>query len=570
MVQWKKRILSLVMALALVATSLAGSYAATNQLPSGTASGGGDGGGGGSSAPFDFRPGYSTIRDGETNVPLDSILMFYFDKAVSQPETLASNGALISVYDENRAKVPATVTVVPIGIAMPSEYATQSDFESAYRRYLTVNITGGLQAGRTYEIVLRSGITARNGNDKTTEEYTVTFATIPAPKPEPEPKPIKAQSVSLNRSAMDMEQGDSYQLAATVYPSDSEEKSIVWSSSDHSVASVNGSGLVEAKGVGTATITARVRNSDVQTTAFFRITAPQDTTPIQPGTQEVDATSLRLDASKINLFVGDKERITATVNPTNSKQKTVDWTSSDPNVVTVDADGTIEAKGVGTASIAAKVRGTSLTKQVEVVVAQRPTTDPNPKPVDIDPNPNPAARYTDIAQHWANAHIVRTTERGLFSGTSETTFAPELNMTRGMFVTVLGKLSGERSSYFAKFSDVPEAAYYANHVTWAEKNDIVAGYPDGRFQPDNNISREEMAVMIYKYLDYKKIPIRDTPMVAFGDIALVNDWAKVPVERLQRAGIFTGKGANQFNPKDDTTRAEVATVLDLLLRTYIE
>ena len=114
---------------------------------------------------------------------------------------------------------------------------------------------------------------------------------------------------------------------------------------------------------------------------------------------------------------------------------------------------------------------------------------------------NQIPAFTDVNNHWAKDNILFVVSRGLLSGTSATTFSPNTGMTRGMFVTALGRLAGiDPTDYQASmFTDVKEDAYYAPYVNWAAKTGVVSGTTDTAFAPDTNINREQMAVIMKNY-----------------------------------------------------------------------
>ena len=109
--------------------------------------------------------------------------------------------------------------------------------------------------------------------------------------------------------------------------------------------------------------------------------------------------------------------------------------------------------------------------------------------------------FTDIENHWAKDNIFFVVSRGLLNGTSATTFSPNTGMTRGMFVTALGRLAGiDPADYQAgKFTDVKADAYYVPYVNWAASKGIVSGTTDTIFAPGSQITREQMAVILKNY-----------------------------------------------------------------------
>ena len=186
---------------------------------------------------------------------------------------------------------------------------------------------------------------------------------------------------------------------------------------------------------------------------------------------------------------------------------------------------------------------------------------------------NPAPAFTDIHNHWAADNILFAASRGLLSGTSDTTFSPGTGMTRGMFVTALGRLAGINPDSYqtGKFTDVKADAYYAPYVNWAAQNGIMEGATATTFAPDTNINREQMAVIMANYA--KKLGY-DLPKtlraVTFADNAQISSWAKDAVKAMQQAGILAGKANNCFDPKGTATRAEVATVLRRFVKIVID
>ena len=181
--------------------------------------------------------------------------------------------------------------------------------------------------------------------------------------------------------------------------------------------------------------------------------------------------------------------------------------------------------------------------------------------------------FTDITGHWAADNILFAASRGLLSGTSDTTFSPGTGMTRGMFVTALGRLAGINPDSYqtGKFTDVKADAYYAPYVNWAAQNGIVEGVTATTFAPDTNINREQMAAIMANYA--KKLGY-DLPKtlraVTFADNAQISSWAKNAVKAMQQAGVLAGKANNRFDPKGTATRAEVATVLRRFVKIVID
>ena len=173
--------------------------------------------------------------------------------------------------------------------------------------------------------------------------------------------------------------------------------------------------------------------------------------------------------------------------------------------------------------------------------------------------------FTDVNEgHWFYADVRYVYENGLFSGTSATTFSPQMPMTRGMVVTVLGRLAGIDVTHYGgtSFDDVNTTQYYAPYVKWASEKGIVSGTGDNKFAPNTNISRQDLAVILYRYTGIMGIALPETTAaITFNDDANISSYAKEAVSAIQKAGIINGKPDNLFDPKGNATRAEVAAIL---------
>lgn len=169
--------------------------------------------------------------------------------------------------------------------------------------------------------------------------------------------------------------------------------------------------------------------------------------------------------------------------------------------------------------------------------------------------------FTDISSHWAKADIESVVSKKLFSGTSDSTFSPDTAMTRGMFVTVLGRLSGEDVSKYnsGKFRDVGANQYYAKYIGWANAKGIVSGVTETTFQPDAPVTCEQATAILVKYMEYKGIPFKTNGSVTKMDS--VSSWAKKSVEKAGLAGIISSQNTNGFQFKSSATRADVASMV---------
>ena len=156
-------------------------------------------------------------------------------------------------------------------------------------------------------------------------------------------------------------------------------------------------------------------------------------------------------------------------------------------------------------------------------------------------------------------------EKGLMQGVSEDFFQSATTTTRGMIATILYRMEGEPAVKNASsFRDVADGMYYSNAVAWAATNGIVNGYADGTFQPDQTISREQMAAILYRYAQYKGCDVsvgEDTNILSYTDVAQVASYAVPAFQWAVGAGIINGTTATTLSPKGSATRGQVAAIL---------
>ena len=172
------------------------------------------------------------------------------------------------------------------------------------------------------------------------------------------------------------------------------------------------------------------------------------------------------------------------------------------------------------------------------------------------------AQYPDAKNHWAEENIVKAINAGLFNGVSENEFAPNGVVTRGMFVTLLYRLSGSPEvSGDMPFTDVSTSQYYADAVIWAQTNNIVNGVTANEFAPGKEVTREQMVTMLYRFAKAIGDDVDvSASLKGFGDSAAVSNWADEAMSWAVARGIINGSGGN-LNPADNSNRAQIATVL---------
>lgn len=185
-------------------------------------------------------------------------------------------------------------------------------------------------------------------------------------------------------------------------------------------------------------------------------------------------------------------------------------------------------------------------------------------------NGSSSTPFLDIRTHWAKSAIESAVAKGLFAGTSPTTFHPDQAMNRAMLVTVLYRMEKEPAAEGRgkSFEDVSAGAYYAKAVAWASDKGIVAGYSETQFGPEDTITREQLAVILNRYATYKGHNTSKTAdLAAFQDADQISEWARVPVQWANVMKLLNGRTSTTLAPKGSATRAEVAKILVTFLDT---
>ena len=201
----------------------------------------------------------------------------------------------------------------------------------------------------------------------------------------------------------------------------------------------------------------------------------------------------------------------------------------------------------------------------------RPTAAPAPEAAASQaPVSATLARFTDVAADaWYAAALARVCDAGLMQGVSDERFAPELELSRGMLVCVLYRLADPNAQPdSAPFADIAPDAWYAKEAAWALQAGVVTGYSDAAFGGEDAITREQLAVMLYRYaqLDRRNTAGRDS-LTEFSDSDLISPWAREAIAWAVDSGLLRGLPDGSLAPAATATRAQVAVLLARYLET---
>lgn len=261
-----------------------------------------------------------------------------------------------------------------------------------------------------------------------------------------------------------------------------------------------------------------------------------------------------IDFELVRLEQGEKFTLTTNCMP-KKKGNPADilWTSDNESVAAVDKNGVITAAGLGSAVIAASLHGECAECLIHVIEKQ--------------------FSFNDVSEEdWYYEAVRFVADNGLMNGQGKNTFAPDALLTRAQFVIILYRMSGSpKVEYVEKYSDVPAGKWYTDAILWASNAGIVGGYGDSDlFGPNDNINREQMAIMMYRYAGYRGYNISEkADLSSYKDTSDVSTFAKEAVAWALGSGILTGKESGTLlAPMGPAIRCECAMTIMRFIKKY--
>lgn len=322
-------------------------------------------------------------------------------------------------------------------------------------------------------------------------------------------------------------------------------ENVTWKVADESIAKIVGGRVVGLKN-GTTTLTATVNG--VSSTIMIEVT----------GTSKL--TGVELDIHNVTVVLpGETTKDNALIVDLGAGVKTSSadvpggliWTSSDESIVTVTDDGQVHfAEGVkaGTATITVTAGNYSDTCVVKVI--------------DPDTIVNPTINFVDVpANAWYHDAVYAAAEKGLMNGVGDNKFEPLKTVQRSQVATIIWNMKGAPAATgTTPFTDVPANAWYTQAVTWAYQNQVVAGTSETTFGPNLYITREDFVGMLYNEAGKPKAEATGD-LSKFVDANEVDSWATDAVKWGVAKGIINGNEKKELNPTDTLTRAEAAAIM---------
>ena len=349
--------------------------------------------------------------------------------------------------------------------------------------------------------------------------------------------------IGLTYDSLTLQKGETRVVSAVVAPEDAADKTVKWTSENPSVASVDAKGTVKAVSAGSTKITAQTVNGIKKTIPVKVIINP---------------TSIELEPASAVMICGDELQFEAKLAPEDVTEKNITWSISNPKIGSVNG-GKVKIWDAGIVTITAKTSNGLVGKASITAFAD-----------DVPEN-----IFADIKYNTWQYRVGKAVyDKGIMGGKGKIgtriIMAPNVNMTRAEFVTALYGMDGRPEvSYSERFTDVPEGQWYSLPVTWAAENVIVAGNPDGTFGISGNATREQIALILYKYAAYKNYDVTIDESVnldKFTDADTVDGWALQAIRWAVSRGIINGKGSAsegfRIDPRKGATRIECAAMFN--------
>lgn len=357
-------------------------------------------------------------------------------------------------------------------------------------------------------------------------------------------KPIQITGISLNKSELVLEAGKSETLTATISPSNAtESKELKWETSNPNVAKVEG-GVVTAVAAGEATITVTASNG-MNKTCKVTVTG-----------KSVSITNVVLDKNEVTLEEGGSVTLTATVEPADATEsKELKWETSNAGVAKVE-NGVVTAVSAGEATVTATA-GNGKSASCKVTVTKKTADTQLP--------------FVDANDDWVIEAIDFVYKRGIMTGMDSSHFGPSLNLERSHFATSLWRIEGKPAVEYnaAAFTDVPDGQFYTSPVMWAKQTGVITGYVNGAFGPADDITREQIAVMMYRYAKYLGFDTSSVPgsLDGFPDAGKISDFAQKEVQWAVGMGLIRGD-QGRINPQGSAERIQCAIIIQRFMEAY--
>ena len=485
--------------------------------------------------------GNVTLQE-DLEIGTDETLTIGKDASLTVPDgkTLTNNG---TVTTEEGGTLTGNITNAPPKIT--TEGLSEGTVNTAYNQTLAADnnptswsvTNGALPNGLTLENGTISGtptaagtstftVKANNNYGSDSKSLSITIGAQTN---------VPVTGVSLNTSTLNLIEGGTGTLIATVLPETATNRNVTWSSNAPGVATVNSSGKVTAVSAGTATIT--VTTVDGGFTATCAVTVRPEIPPANPN---------------YRITVEATQGGTVTADPTAAKAGTTVTLTPVPD------------RGYQVGSVAVTDRFGDAVAVTEQADGTYTFTMPNGQVTVTVTFAEAPLPFPDVAEgDWFYDAVRYAYENGLMDGVGDNLFAPNSETTRAQLVTILYRLEGEPEvSGTSGFTDVEAGTWYTDAVAWAAANGIVNGVSETEFAPGKDITREQLATILFRYAEAKGYDVSArADLSAYPDADQIQSYATESVAWAVAEGLIQGFEDNTLRPAGNATRAQIATIL---------
>ncbi|MFR7835805.1 MAG: S-layer homology domain-containing protein, partial [Ezakiella sp.] len=184
----------------------------------------------------------------------------------------------------------------------------------------------------------------------------------------------------------------------------------------------------------------------------------------------------------------------------------------------------------------------------------------------VETVPTIAATFSDLPENEAAGSIMNMVARGILKGMDNGKFEGELPITRAMVATVLKRLSkDQRINNVSNFTDVKDTDWFAEAVKWAQSQGLIKGYEDGTFKANNLVTRQELAVIIERFLKIHGITMEEIKELSYKDLDTLPAWSRDAIIAMAKIGLVEGQTEEMYNPASEFTREELAVMLEKII-----
>lgn len=356
---------------------------------------------------------------------------------------------------------------------------------------------------------------------------------------------VKAEALTVTPSSTSVLRGSTVTLQAKLSPENALPDTFTWSSDNEAVAMVDQNGHVYSVTPGIATITVYADQTGLTAACRVQVTEPPYTGDYNYEVKISESDNGTITIPKEDQWANEGEEITITVTPNEG------YMLEDLRITANGTECSYVDNGDGTYTFTMPESRVTITASF---VEDPNYEEPNPEPEPID------LPFNDVDKDdWFYEPVQYVYSKELMTGIT----APDLTTNRAMIVSILYRLEGSPAVKDGEFSDVKADAWYAESIAWAAGEGIVSGFGDGTFKPNDPLTREQMASILYRYAEYRGVDVSARRTLdAYSDAGAISLWATDVMSWANAEGLIAGVTNTTLAPQGTATRAQVAAMLE--------